>query len=189
MIIQHSAETPEHYTPSPIIHAAWKVMGGIDLDPATTAKVNRELVGAQSFFTKETNGLDKPWHGKVWLNPPGGVTETRKSNAATWWDKLVKEYRSGRIEQALFMGFTLEIQRTTQQSNSWICDFPFCIPDERLDFLREQEDGTFRRGGQPAHANIIAYLPPLDSRNWSHWEDPWSRAFKREFSAFGRVRC
>jgi hypothetical protein len=47
----------ERYTPAGIMDSIRKVMDQIDLDPASSPKAN-ETVGASSYFTNETNGLN-----------------------------------------------------------------------------------------------------------------------------------
>ena len=42
---------------------------GIDLDPASNAQAN-ELILADNYYSEEDNGLEQPWFGKVWCNPP-----------------------------------------------------------------------------------------------------------------------
>jgi phage N-6-adenine-methyltransferase len=59
----------EWYTPSEWVEMARKVMGGIDLDPASNEEANK-IIKATKFFTKEDCGLEKDWFGKVWINPP-----------------------------------------------------------------------------------------------------------------------
>ena len=183
-LVQHSAATVEHYTPREFIEAAREVMGVISLDPASTMSVNHELVHADMFFSKETDGLQMPWWGSVWLNPPGGTVRTGKkvqSNSVVWWQKLLDEYHAGHTKQAVFLGFSIEILSTSQSATQSLLDFPICIPRKRIDFLRETEAGVFTPGKQPSHANVIAYLPPKD--------DPWAvEKFAQVFSKFGVVR-
>lgn len=180
MIAQHSAKSAEHYTPLAIITAAHNTMEGINLDPATTFDVNARRVRASSIFTKETDGLSRQWHGRVWLNPPGGRIGN-KSSAALWWAKLADEYASGRVEQAIFLGFTLEILATAQDAALWPGEFPFCVPRRRIEFVQEVA-GEFVKGESPPHSNVIVYLPSL-----THWGRSVDR-FVKHFSQFGKVR-
>lgn len=57
--------------------------GPFDLDPATT-KEQAERLGIPNYYTIETNGLDKSWWGRVWLNPPF-------SNKTEWIKKAREE--------------------------------------------------------------------------------------------------
>lgn len=56
--------TDEWYTPLEII----KPLGVFDLDPCAPEK--RLWDTAKEHYTKQDNGLDKEWRGRVWLNPP-----------------------------------------------------------------------------------------------------------------------
>ena len=92
--------TDEWYTPEDIIVAAKGVMGGIDTDPATTPLVNRRWINARVLYTRTTNGLaaDRPWNGRVWLNPPYGTGEYSASEFAK---KLVREIERGNVTQVI----------------------------------------------------------------------------------------
>ncbi|MBW1673998.1 MAG: hypothetical protein JRJ45_10220, partial [Deltaproteobacteria bacterium] len=67
----HNSGNNEWFTPRPIIECARRVMGSIDLDPASCDKAN-ETVKATTYYTMQHNGLERTWHGNVWLNPPYG---------------------------------------------------------------------------------------------------------------------
>lgn len=47
-----------------------KALGPFDLDPC--APIDRPWEMAAKHYTITDNGLLKPWHGRVWLNPPYG---------------------------------------------------------------------------------------------------------------------
>jgi phage N-6-adenine-methyltransferase len=85
----------EWYTPEQHIVSASQVLGGIALDPATSELANK-VVKAENIFTQEDNGLAKPWHGTVWLNPP--YSQPAISQFA---EKLASEWESGRLTGAI----------------------------------------------------------------------------------------
>jgi phage N-6-adenine-methyltransferase len=85
----------EWYTPIQYIHAARKVMGDIDLDPATS-EIAQSRIGATNYFTNDA--LVKEWHGRVWLNPPYS-----KELIGPFIQKLADEFGSGRVHEAIML--------------------------------------------------------------------------------------
>jgi ParB family chromosome partitioning protein len=155
MLAQHSSSSVEHYTPHQVVDAARATMGHIDLDPASCELANT-IVGADYIYTEA--GLEKPWYGNVFLNPPGG-----RGQAVMWWKKLLNEWSSGRVKQAVFVGFTLELLQTTQRDDcTSILDYAFCVPAKRLRFLKPV-NGVLEPGDSPTHANVICYLGDNES--------------------------
>jgi DNA N-6-adenine-methyltransferase Dam len=96
--IRHRAESPQDCrTPENVIKAARLCLGGtIDLDPATSKEQNDDIVHATAIFTEQDDGLTKPWHGTVWLNPPW-------NNAGSFTAKLVEEYQADRVKAAILL--------------------------------------------------------------------------------------
>lgn len=71
-------EGAELITNQDLVLAANELLGGIDLDVASS-KVANEYVQAAEFFTPVDDGLNKQqWYGSCYLFPPAG---------AYFWDK------------------------------------------------------------------------------------------------------
>lgn len=204
LLAQHSSNSVEHYTPEPYVEAARELMGEIDFDPCSSWLAN-QVVKATKWYGFDgrqlVDGLSQPWEGRTLLNPPGGrtskhaphLTGLHKTYACIWWGKLVHEWQQGAIQQAVFVGFSLElIQRcqlyqTANTRNP--VTFPICYPKERIAYDYPQDtydgfpcEGTERvKGNNPTHASFICWLPPSINK------DQQRAQFAPLFAPFGEV--
>lgn len=87
----------EWYTPVEHLERARRVLGAIDLDPASSA-IAQERVNAAQYFTRESNGLARVWRGRIWLNPPYAQPAIED-----FVDKLVKEVAWARVAEAILL--------------------------------------------------------------------------------------
>jgi hypothetical protein len=87
----------EWYTPLRFLELARLVLGNIDLDPASNPQAN-ELVKAARIFTLDDDGLDQPWVGTVWLNPPYA-----QPAIADFAAKMVAEWKTGDVTAAIVL--------------------------------------------------------------------------------------
>jgi predicted aspartyl protease len=78
----------EVYTPDEIIQAVRNYYGDrIELDPASNKLANKG-VGAKQYFTRETDGLQQPWHARrIFVNPPF-------ADMSKWVPKILQESKT-----------------------------------------------------------------------------------------------
>lgn len=183
----------EFYTPPFIIESARKVMGGIDLDPASNEIANK-TVRAEKIFTKEDNGLAQEWAGRVWMNHPFGKGElpckknrhgvyTCKKKACVkrgyhidhevpgnidWIAKYINSYEVGRVTDAINICFA----NTSEDWFTPLLEYPQCWIKGRINYYKA--DGR-QMAGAPK-GSVITYL----GNDYL--------AFKREFSQYGKVK-
>lgn len=92
--VHHSSESNEWTTPPAIVEVAKKMFGVIDLDPCSNDE-DAPAIPAQEIFTQKDDGLNKEWHGRVYMNPPYG------DEIRDWILKLKGEYEAGNVSEAI----------------------------------------------------------------------------------------
>lgn len=137
--------TVEWVTPKPFIHLARQVMGGIDLDPASSDFAQRN-VEAGTYYTPELDGLRLPWFGRVWLSPPNG-----RGGAAAFTGRLIEEFCAGRVSEAIVLvpnsSDTAWFHRMTGMR------MPFCVKTGRISFVSPD-----RKTSTPPNGQVFFYF-------------------------------
>jgi hypothetical protein len=154
--INQTSGDVEYYTPGEIIEPARRVMGAIDLDPASSALANT-TVRARRYFTKATDGLRQQWYGKVWMNHPFGRDDNPK-----WINKLCAEYAAGRVIQACCITFAA----TSEEWFQPLFAYPMCFLCPRTNYYLP--DGSKKTGVTKGSvvtylgANVIGFVQEFD---------------------------
>lgn len=148
-------------TPRKFLDAARMVLGGIDLDPASSVAAN-QTVQAAVFHTEADDGLTQPWKGTVWLNPPYG------GQARLFVERLVREYEVGNVTAACAL---LNSHPTETKWFQGLFRYSVCFVRGRIDFGGPSREVS----STSTHGSAIAYLGPRVD------------AFAGQFRQFGAV--
>lgn len=195
---RHLSVSVEHFTPPEIVEPSRRVLGRIDLDPASCALANetvRATAFRSTFDDAQACTLEQPWGRTglgvtVFLNPPGGRTQDNASSQKAWWFKLEREWRARRVSAAIFVCFSLELLQTTQvktPSGGYVpLEFPICYPARRIAYFRPDGAGGIERGASPPHSSAIVYLPCRWEQSEA-WDFGCVGDFVARFSPRGRV--
>lgn len=157
-----SSVSDEWYTPVEFVEAVHEVMGGIDLDPASCPPANK-VVRADAIYTRDVNGLNFEWHGRVYLNPPYGT------EGPLFVAHLMDEVAAGRTTEAIVC------LNANSQESRWfqpLWDHTLCFVRGRVHFYNSFTD---EKPPAPNKGTVFVYLGPNDDR------------FVEVFSSFGNV--
>ncbi len=155
-----SSDSMEWYTPAQYVEAARRVLGEIDLDPASCNEANK-TIRAGRYFAEKDDGLAHDWPGRVWLNPPYCGLQ------GPFVQKLIAEYEAGRTRAAVIL---VNANSTDAGWFAPLFDFPLCFVRGRMNFHSPSTDKS-----SPTHGSVFAYLGPDEDR------------FIAEFAALGPV--
>ena len=143
-VIKFSGEY-EWYTPPEYTELVKKVMGGIDLDPASTPKANK-YVGANQIYTKQQDGLSQKWVGNIYCNPPYCMPDIE-----CFVNRIIVEMGFNTIKQAILL------TNSSTDTNWWqdaARNSLICFPNKRISFIGE--DGKTR--SQPLRGQSFFYF-------------------------------
>lgn len=162
--VAHNTGKVEWYTPGHILDAARAVLGGFDLDPASSAAAN-EAVRAARIFTAEDDGLAQEWPvGRIWMNPPyaSGLVD----KFALRFCQAIRDGSSGvvLVNNATETGWFQELLGVADA---------VCFPKGRVRFV-DPEKGE---AGAPLQGQAIIYCGPKPD------------AFRAAFCERGTVLC
>lgn len=159
--VSHNSGNNEWYTPPHYVEAARKVMGGIDLDPASSEIANH-TVKALRFFTADDNGLEQQWKGRVWMNPPYA-----QPLIAQFIERLIDQYCANAVTEAIVL---VNNATDTAWGQALLKSAAgVCFPKARIRFL----DPAGNPSGSPLQGQMIVYL----GKNRDY--------FSQEFAGFG----
>jgi phage N-6-adenine-methyltransferase len=130
----------EWFTPALYIEKARRVLGSIDLDPASCAEA-QVTVKANKWFGVEDDGLKQKWSGKVWLNPPYAGALVAK-----FAQKIIEAWQARRLSSAIML--TNAYTETSWFHNLAKASNAVCFTRGRIKFLSPHGEKCSPTNGQ-----------------------------------------
>jgi len=157
----HQTGDYEWYSPREVVEAARDVLGGIDLDPASCDVAN-DVVQAAQIYTVDDDGLNQPWRGRVYLNPPYCQPEIN-----SFCEKFAQHASAREIHGIVLVNNATD---TEWFSRLAAVAAAFCFPSFRFRYWQPHRETSTALQGQ-----VVVYAGP--DRD----------AFCRRFAAIGLV--
>jgi len=154
--------TAEHPTPQAVISAVHRTLGFIDLDPASSAEMNRG-VGAVQYFDKAADGFSQDWtqYETIYLNPPGSQTpkgEPRGRSCHEWLDKLYLATMHPKVQAAIYIGYN---GPETLSRRPWILRAADALIWTSVEGTATRKEGFVPCSGRLCFQGDAPYFPSL----------------------------
>lgn len=161
LAVHFSSESPEWYTPPEVLECVNAAIGDIDLDPCCNT-IGEPNVKAKAYLREADNGLDVPWFGRVYMNPPYG------RGIDAWVEKLVHEHVSGNVPEAV----ALVPARVDTDWFRMFRDYAICFVDGRLKFSGHENSAPFPSAVVYLGGNIDGFYEAFKGLGdiWIRWQ-------------------
>lgn len=164
--LPNQGKTNEWYTPPWLFRRLDLIFA---LDPCAPPWPVARWLPAVKRYTISDDGLNQPWGGRVWLNPPYGIDEDGASNMGRWATELIAQYEADIVTAAILCVNCLPFAPWWKQ----LKNFPVCMTDHRPRFRKPVGVEPDKHG--PTNGSAFFYLGPDVA------------AFVREFDQFGPI--
>lgn len=109
-------------TPKWLIERVRSFLGEIDLDPASSELANTQVKAAK-FYSEEESGLENPWFGRIFLNPP-------------YSQPLSNQFTEAFLELEFTAGILLcNFDSSTARCQALLGNCSFCLLAKRIAFV------------------------------------------------------
>ena len=153
-----SNKTDCWYSPPSIVELIIQVLGEINLDPCAD---DGQHIPAGKHYTFDDNGLEQPWCGKVYMNPP-------YSHPGAWMRKLQLEFETGNVDEAIAL---VPAATDTNWLSPVLKTQPVCFWKGRIKFLGQD----YQPKSSARQSHVLVY-----------WGNNWQK-FREVFEDYGVV--
>ena len=153
-----SNKTDCWYSPPHIVELIIQVLGEINLDPCAD---DGRHIPAGKHYTFADNGLEQPWCGKVYMNPP-------YSHPGVWMKKLQLEFETGNVDEAIAL---VPAATDTNWLSPVLKTQPVCFWKGRIKFLGQD----YQPKSSARQSHVLVY-----------WGNNWQK-FREVFEDYGVV--
>lgn len=157
-------------TPPELVDSMAAGMGGFDLDPCSGAE---QSPYADHTFTEDDDGLEQPWFGTVWMNPP--YSNVGDDGGRGWMWKAWSESRRDDVQAVMCL---VPSRTSTQWWHDYVTSASvICFIEGRLKFGGSEDSAPFPSA-------IIVFGSPDDPEAMLQRLEHWGQVVELDEAQF-----